>query len=358
MNPNNARARAEIARAYFALGETRAARQEFETVKQQGIPPGVQQTIDKFLSAVERLDAEGQTTIRGFVEATTGYDTNPNASTASSQVAVPALGGSLLTLNNTKQSDAFNSVAAGVNLRKPIDPRLAFLAGLSGTKRVNEKLDRVNTGSWDANAGLVYKEEKDVFSISLQAAGVFVDDQRYRDTWGLSGQWQHNYDQRNQATLFLQYADLRYPLGAQLFNGKKRDAERWIAGAGFAHALRDQRTVLFASLYAGFEDTRSQPTAELDYRTWGLRGGGQYQISDVLSVFANGSYENRHYLGRDGFFLVNRDDENFNAGIGMTWSPAKNWKVTPQWQHSTTRSNIAINTYDRDVLSVSARFDF
>ena len=36
MEPGNARARAEIARAYLALGETKTAAQEFETVQRDG----------------------------------------------------------------------------------------------------------------------------------------------------------------------------------------------------------------------------------------------------------------------------------------------------------------------------------
>lgn len=41
VEPNNARARAEIARAYLAMGDTTAARQEFESVQKQGVPPEV-----------------------------------------------------------------------------------------------------------------------------------------------------------------------------------------------------------------------------------------------------------------------------------------------------------------------------
>lgn len=39
MEPNNARARAEIARAYLALGETKTARAEFETVQKKVCRP-------------------------------------------------------------------------------------------------------------------------------------------------------------------------------------------------------------------------------------------------------------------------------------------------------------------------------
>ncbi|HMX16999.1 MAG TPA: tetratricopeptide repeat protein, partial [Rhodocyclaceae bacterium] len=56
VDPGNARARAELARAYLAAGETDAARREFERVRKQDVPADVKRTIDRFLSAADLLD--------------------------------------------------------------------------------------------------------------------------------------------------------------------------------------------------------------------------------------------------------------------------------------------------------------
>lgn len=98
VDPNNARARAEIARAYAALGETQTAKKEFESVKQQGVPPEVAATIDRVLSAIERVEDEGRTTVRGYVEGTVGHDTNVNSATADRNIAVPLFGGAIFSL--------------------------------------------------------------------------------------------------------------------------------------------------------------------------------------------------------------------------------------------------------------------
>jgi len=52
VRPDNAPARAQIARAYFALKETDTARREFENGKQQQVPPEVRQTIERYLDAI------------------------------------------------------------------------------------------------------------------------------------------------------------------------------------------------------------------------------------------------------------------------------------------------------------------
>src|SRR5262245_53337527 len=87
VQPNNHLARAEIARAYYAMGERDTAKREFETVRKQQIPEGAKETIDRFLSAIQAAES---TQINGFLELGAGYDTNVNSATSNNQVAVPA----------------------------------------------------------------------------------------------------------------------------------------------------------------------------------------------------------------------------------------------------------------------------
>lgn len=47
--PDNDRARLELARGYFVLGELVRAREEFDTVSRRNPPPQVQATIDRFV---------------------------------------------------------------------------------------------------------------------------------------------------------------------------------------------------------------------------------------------------------------------------------------------------------------------
>ena len=55
VNPNHAQARAEIARAYFEMGEKQNAKREFQNVRDSNPPEAVKQSIDRYLSALEAL---------------------------------------------------------------------------------------------------------------------------------------------------------------------------------------------------------------------------------------------------------------------------------------------------------------
>jgi tetratricopeptide (TPR) repeat protein len=354
VDPNHVRARAEIARAYAALGETKIAKQEFETVKKQGVPPEVAATIDRLLSAIERVEDEGRTTVRGYAEATVGHDTNVNSATHDRNVAVPLFGGAIFTLGpgGVRRSDTFTSVGGGLSLRKPLDKEWAFTAGLNGTKRMNTDVDVFDTGSADAHVGVVRTYGKDVFSAALQYNQFWVDNDRYREAAGFTAQWQHNYDARTQASLFIQYSDLRY------MSQEVRNADRFVIGANFAKAMPGFKTVFYGGAYVGEEATRKDGFEHLGHTLYGARIGAQHEFHRDARAFANLGYEHRRYGAEDPFFLRVRTDNQWNLGVGVAWTPAKNWRVTPQFQYTDVRSNIALNRYRRELVSVTVRRDF
>jgi hypothetical protein len=354
VQPDNARARAEIARAYLAVGETKTARREFETVKTQPVPDEVKATIDRVLSAIERIDEQGKTAVHGFVEFAYGHDTNVNAGPSGTQVAVPAFGGLVLTLgaNNVALHDDFSTYTAGASLRTPLAKGLDLTAGFIATKRMNSSYDIFDTGSADGNVGVVYTRDEDVFSLGYQNGTFYVDNNRYRDSSGFTGQWQRNFDSRTQGSVFVQYGWLRYPY--QMI----RDADRTVYGFNLAHALQDRKTVFWGGLYGGDERETQPGVPQWGHRLWGARGGAQYQFRDDVSAFANVSYEEDRYGGPDPFFLTNRTDDQANVNLGVAWSLADKWRLTPQYTYTRNSSNIPINFYKREMLSVSLRRDF
>ena len=89
VQPDNAVARAEIARAYFLMGENRAAKEEFEAVRAANPPAAVTSTINQFLDALQARESVRNTTgLSGYLEVGYGYDTNANAATTTGSFAI------------------------------------------------------------------------------------------------------------------------------------------------------------------------------------------------------------------------------------------------------------------------------
>lgn len=356
--PNSAPARALIARAYYNLKETETARREFENVKKQDVPPEVATAIDRFLDAIERIEESERTSIRGFVELGIGYDSNVNSATADNQVGVPSFGGTIFSLapSATEQEDMFVHFGGGVNFQHPFSKRLALFGGLAYQNKSNVNENNFSTYYYDANLGLSYRRSRDTFTFGTQYNSFFVNDtsvysDAYRNASGLTGQWQHDFDSRNQVSFFVQYSKLVYP------DQEIRNADRYVGGAGYAHAFGRGTVIAYLGVYGGVENEKADGAPQFGHDLYGARLGAQWNMSEKLALFLNASGEQREYGGPDPFFLVDREDTQSNASAGFIIFPSKGLRVTTQASGTRNDSNIPINEFDRVVYQISLRYD-
>ena len=353
VRPKDSRARAELARAHFAMGEMDTARREFGTVRSMPIPDEVRATIDRYLDAVEQIPGPGESQIRAYVELTGGYDSNANAATGAGQFGVPAFGGLPLVLDplSRKQSAWFGAAGFGIGARIPATPRLAVIGSVAGNKRINQQdVNQFDTGSIDGSVGLQYTMGNHVFSGVWQGQSYFVDNETFRNAAGGTAQWQFNATPRDQISVFGQYAQLTYP--GQGF----RDVKRYVGGAGYAHGFANAAAV-FTSAYFGNENEKDAAFPWIGNQLWGLRLGGSMPMfsNERLTLFANVRYERRNYGGTDPFFLVSRRDDQIDAGLGVTYNFAKYWTATPQYAYTNNDSNVPVSAYDRNLIQLTIR---
>lgn len=354
LQPDNVRAKAELGRALFAVGDTRAARTLLQETKAQGVPVAVASTIDDFLQAIDRVDAQGKSSYKAWVEVGVGSDSNANSGPAGSNVAVPAFGNLVFTLTpgGVKQSTEFLSLAGGASGRYVIDPRWSLIGTANLSTRFNRGMaDQFDSGQIDLSGGASYREERNEFSLVGQLGTYTVDGSRARDQFGAIGEWTYRFDSFRQVSSYIQLSRLTYP-GQGI-----RDANRTVVGSSYSHLFRDGRLV-YVGGYVGEEVPRASTVPQLGHKLWGVRVGGQQAIQDNLALFATLGYEDRRFGGTDPLFLTRRQDEQININIGLNWVPMPLWRVTPQLALTRVSSNIPISDYNKSVFSVVVRRDF
>ena len=351
VEPGNARARAEIARAYLLIGENRAAREEFEKVKQQDIPPGVTESIDHLLAMILRAENRNKPSLRGHLELTAGTDSNVNSSTDATTVAVPALGIATLNANSVQTSDTFATLAGGLAYRHPVSNGHFLTGNLNASIRQNQNDTQFDTSSVDGSFGWQFARGKNTVSLVLAGSSFQRDSEDLRDTASLNAQWQHDYTAISQATLFFQYIDITYP-GQEI-----RDVDRVVLGAGYAQAVRP-RTVVFGSLYGGAEMEKADNVQHLGHKLAGVRLGTQHRLDDKWSLLANVGYEGRRYGGLEPLFTEKRSDDQLEASLGLGWQFHQNWRIGARASYIENDSNIPVFEYTREVYSINLRLDF
>jgi hypothetical protein len=352
LEPQNHLARAEIARAYLALGERDAARREFETVRGQPIPEAAKASIERFLAAIRGADT---TRVDGFIEFGGGYDSNVNAATSAAQVALPALGGIIATLDplTTRRGDSFGALAGGINVTHKLSEAWALVGNASGSARLHPHEDQFDQMTLDASLGGRWSRGSDAITLGGQLQSFQLDYARYREVAGAVAQWQHSYDDKNQVSLFGQHARLRYPTQSI------RDADRDVLGIAYGHAFTVRYApVLFGSAYAGRERPLASEVPNVGYDLWGVRVGAQLSFRRGWGVFASAAYEERDYGGPEPIFLETRRDRQTDLGLGVSYLLRAHTTVIAQVAYTDNRSNIPISKFDRTVGGVSVRFTF
>ena len=352
VQPNNHVARAEIARAYLALGERDSARREFETVRAQQVPPEVKQAIDGYLSAISAAEV---TQLTGFIEAGFGHDSNVNSATGGNQIAVPSLGGIVATLDpaSTRNADTFTTVSGGLNLTHKFTREWALVGSLAGNAKMNTHEDQFDTMTLDATVGARWSRGNEAVTLAGQFQDFELDYARYRETKGVVGQWQHSFDERSQFSIYGQLADLHYP------TQDIRDATRSVLGAAYGHVFAGTYTpVLFLSAYGGQEKEHADGVPHLGHELAGLRAGGQLRLGIGWTAFGNLAYEHRTYGGPDPLFLVVREDNQVDFTVGLSYLLRPNTTLIAQYNYTDVDSNIPINSFTRNVGTLSLRFNF
>jgi len=354
VQPGNLQARAEIARAYYVMGERDTAQREFESVRAGDVPAEVRASVDRFLSAIA---ASRATRFNAYVEIAAGYDTNVNAATAQSQVAVPFFGGALFQLapGALRLEDSFSSLSAGFAFGTDLSAQWSLVGGASYYGKYNRTVTLFDMASYDGALGLRWARDANAVTAVLQGQTYNVDDRRYRDSLGGTLQWQHNLSEASQVSLFLQHAALSYPDPTQSI----RDAHRSIAGLGLAHAFGGEHSpVVFISAYGGAERQDDESVPHLGHTPIGARAGAQTTLANHVILFGTLAAEQRKYDGDDPLFLVRRDDKQFDATLGINYTFAPKWSLRPQASYTENRSSIEIFSYKRTVAQVGLRRDF
>ncbi len=380
MQPDNAQARAELARAYFMLHDNELARQELENVKAMAPPESVQTTINKYLDALDQRFESLRTHTRVYAEFGAGFDTNINSATDDGNFVFPAASPFAGTPANidTEENAFFLTGELGGGVTHSITPDLYFFVRgrLSGRENTGgESLASAGGEDFDdlrygADVGLRYFRGPNTFTATLSGEEMNLNDVSYRSSGGLSLQWQHELDARNQLTGFVRTTNLRYH-ESNLYPGNPfNDADQWMVGAAWGHDFGGRGSpVLFASVYYAEDDERRKVatvvngngvnTSGLVARDfWGVRVGGQYTLDDRWDLVGSVSAQFSDYEGPHPSFGREREDDFYLLSVGGNYKASRQWLVRPRLAYANNDSNVKLSDYDRWQALVTARYTF
>ncbi len=373
VQPNNLRARLELARGYFILKEDSRAQQEFNAVLKQNPSANVQANVQRFLDAIRLREGRYRPTANAYVEAGFGHDTNVSSSTDGDVVLF-----NFLTSNLSDESDEFIYARAGGSYNKPFRPGRSLFTSVEVQSRHNLNDDNFDTSYINATAGLSIIKGADQYRVSLQGQKYHVgesnlndflasDEDTFRQLIGINGEWRRTVSSATQVSLFGQVADLHYP-GADI-----RDSLLFTAGVGATHVVSNDeawvkryKPVVFGSAWLGMEhsDDRSQAAQSLADREFlGVRGGIRILPTAKLSLDASVTYQWGEY-NDDSLIIFNssgavtREDDFYYAAVGAKYLLTDQIILGGELSYTDNDSTLSLNDFDRTQARAYVRYSF
>lgn len=352
VRPDFLQARAELARAYFALREHENARREFETVSQRSIPDEARQVIGRYLDAIRSLERRDRSRLFAWAEFEAGYDSNANFGSASGQWVL-ADGTTVIPLgvSRPRESAAFGA-AIGADWIVPIGGAWQWTIGARAATRRYPSAHTLDQDQFDLNSGFAFRNGCHRIDMLVQAQHLELDGTGFRNAAGAFAQWQCDLDARTRIGAYTQHFGFDFP------RETVRDARRTGAGLTLARALEGAaRPVIVAGISGGRERSR-RGLGNLSYDYRGLRVAYSRALGGHWRGFASLSHERRDFDAIEPFFGVVREDRQTDLRIGAEHPLSRKWTIAPTFTYTRSRSTVAPNDFRRAQASVLLRYRF
>ena len=351
MQPDNAAARAELARAYALAGDIDTARDQFATVVDDpSLPDPVRQRFTGFVRQFDKQIAGGGSDVSGFVDASIGYDDNINSATELNSIVIPLfsfLGPGQLGAQARAQSDEFFDLTAGVSAVKAIGRQDRLFASALGSIRENFSDSVFDQAAVTGTAGYAHSfASGDVISLSAQAQQFWLGGDGFRTSIGAIAQYTKPLSKGRALTLSGQYNRLNFD------DDPLRDADRFSAGIGF---VGKRFTV---NLTGGKEETRRDAGDAQSFAFIGVNARTELPVAMRGAVVAGAGFDIRRHDARDALFLTDRSDERLDLQGGLKFAVLDQLFLQPRATYTRNWSNIALFDFERWTVSIGARFEF
>ena len=359
--PGNARAKLELADAYYLHGNTGEAKRLFDEVLATTPPDAVQQRIRTYLGVIEAADKNKSTQVSSYVTLAGGYDSNVNSST---EVVNQDIGGTIIPLDPTSLgSDAgFMDVRGGVEIVQPVNQRTLRFLGLTAQRRDNA--DVLSGGNFDytqlgLTGGLMLHRGTATWRLPVSVQALWaesesvlpVNDDRFVFTVG--AEYSRPLTSRTGMVCFAQAGTTNYQ------SSDDRDALLMLVGTGYNWTAASAPLRLSTTLHFGAEPARDD-AFEYNGRTYvAARLNLRYTLAASQTLYGALGVQKSMYDDTHPLLLIDREDTLLDASAGWQLQLDRDWSLNVDLLFADNSSaDTDLYDYDRTQVKLGSTWRF
>lgn len=352
-NPENDRARLEVARGYFILGEDARSREEFEAVRAKSPPPTVLATIDRYLDALRAREGRYQTSARAYVEAGLGWDSNVNAGVGSPNINLPVLGDVEVSRGGVRTGDRFLHLAAGAQITHPIAPGVSVFGAGDVISKTHSTDDAFDQALYSLAGGASWLLGQSLLRGTLFHQTAEVENDRFREVNGLSADLVRQVSERQAVTLSGSSARLSYT-GAN----SVRNADLNAFGLDYRHALAATWQPVASAGISFAEERNIGQRPDLGRDIYGLNVQLNLTPGPQWGLNVGYTFNDSRYGGPDPLLGVRREDRFHTVDAGAVYLVTRSVSLRAELSQTRNESNMSLFEYKRTLLAFKARYEW
>lgn len=351
--PNNGRARTELARCYFETGQYHLARTLFTQVADnQATPATVQHNINYYLHEMDQRGSQFELQKQFYVEGGIGRDSNINAGSDLSSIDIPNLGNVALSEASLAQDSNTQHLAAGAKLYKATSKFKGWSLQADAQQINTPDNSNYDQGLVSIASAFHWRAEADRYRVGLQYQALQLGGEDFFSSLGLAAQWHRTLSERLVVGLTLQWHDVDFET-----NNNFRDHDRVLMGSDVLFARGQWRHQL-GSFIGSERPTNDQFDYALRDAMWGLNYRLSYMLNAKWVPYLSAQYVSSDYGDTHPIFALQRHDSQRSLEAGLLWQPAKGLTINPSLSDTRNDSNIDAYSYDRDRAQIKLRYNF
>lgn len=350
--PQNHRARLELARAYLTLGDYDSARREFSTLFADHPQADISSDAERLSAEINRQDKGQQTRQRAYLDLKFGSDSNVNSATSAASVTLP--GGQVILLNDEsrERDDGFMESGFGASVEQPLSPTHTLFFSVSASQRNNFQEKAFNTRLLDLKTGFSLALGQNQFRLSLQFDESDVADRALSRFKAITPEWIRPVSAQDWISAYGQVGRLAYS------GQSSRDMDSVLLGGGWTHVFSAYSGLLSLGAYYGNDDAR-RDNGKFNGRDYygvslDLRWNPFPRHTPYITLIA----QKTDYDAPHPDFAQTRRDHLYQATLGWRWQAEAAWSFNAEARYNHNNSNIPLFDNDRTLLTLGARYDF
>ena len=357
--PENHRARLELARTYFSAKQLELARREFETVLAHNPPETVRMKIKDFLEAIRKQ--EKKFWFSGRLDAGLYYDDNGNVGPDSEVINIAPIivgGGTISSLTVSDQSVPVKSWGAllygTVSSCYDIGRKghwMLVCDGAAYRSWLEKHATDEETFYLSVGPGICWVGENCIVRIPARVSHITHGGESLVNSYGLTpsvsmsiGPERTWYYMLTALVESRDYTDLQ-----------DRNGSYYAAGGKIGRSFSTYQCSIFGGAAAFYENTASDV-----YESTGAEVfvGGEMLLPWTMAGYAQAKYRGASYAEKEVLAPEKRRDDQYQLTVGLRRALTRRSGVDLSYQYTRNASSFDLYEYSRNFASLSMSYSF